>query len=249
MPEELHQKPVTELVSENYVFASILYYFDIRFFDYSEETLEEVCIKKGLDVDQVISELEKGKLAADQPEFSSYPVDVIIEYLKHSHFIFAKRKMPYLAILIEALDCEGTPYENIAKDLKFIFPIFIEDFIHHIYQEEDKFFKYILELNNALQGKFSIGSLYYQMEHQNISGFAAEHDAHDDTMGGIRKITSGYGIDEETPLHVRVIYAELKSFEKELCIHARIENDILFPKSLQLESQVKSLLKEKVPFN
>ncbi len=38
---------------------------------------------------------------------------------------------------------------------------------------------------------------------------------------------------------MKVIYNELKEFEKSLITHARIENEILFPKAMGLESKVK----------
>jgi regulator of cell morphogenesis and NO signaling len=41
----------------------------------------------------------------------------------------------------------------------------------------------------------------------------------------------------------------LKAFEKSLITHARIENDILFPKAMMLENQVKKMLAEKIQYN
>ena len=76
-----------------------------------------------------------------------------------------------------------------------------------------------------------------------------EHEAHDDEMEGIRKITLDYHTNASTPLHVKVIYSELIAFEKSLQTHARIENEILFPKGMVLENKVKGLIGEKIQFN
>ena len=75
------------------------------------------------------------------------------------------------------------------------------------------------------------------------------HDADDDDMEGIRHITGGYLTDPIDSLHLRVVYAELQQFERELKIHASVENEILFPKALTLEKQVKKTLREKARFN
>jgi regulator of cell morphogenesis and NO signaling len=77
------------------------------------------------------------------------------------------------------------------------------------------------------------------MEKNSLRNFAMEHEVHDDEMEGIRKITKDYHLTVNAPLHVKVIYTELKAFEKSLQIHARIENEILFPKALSLENKVK----------
>jgi len=68
-------------------------------------------------------------------------------------------------------------------------------------------------------------------------------------MTGIRKITSDYQLFPDSPLHVKVMYAELVAFEKNLQTHARIENEILFPKAMALENKVKQAFTEKTKSN
>ncbi len=247
----LKGKRISELVDENSVHAYVLYYFGIKFYEYSEKTLEQVCAEKGLKVDQVLRELESPNenfQEADLP-LISYPVDLIIEYLKHAHFLFVKHKLPYIAKLIESFQANNEAFDPIEKDLKSLFPLFIEDFIHHIYEEEDTLFSYIKLLEKASKGMYNPSQLYYQMERNSLQRFAMEHEAHDDEMAGIRKITKNYQIGAGAPLHVKVIYDELIAFEKTLKTHARIENEILFPKAMLLENQVRKIFEERVKFN
>ncbi|MEQ8303968.1 MAG: hemerythrin domain-containing protein [Cyclobacteriaceae bacterium] len=247
----LKGKRISELVDENSVHAYVLYYFGIKFYEYSEKTLEQVCAEKGLKVDQVLRELESPNenfQEADLP-LISYPVDLIIEYLKHAHFLFVKHKLPYIAKLIESFQANNEAFDPIEKDLKSLFPLFIEDFIHHIYEEEDTLFSYIKLLEKASKGKYNPSQLYYQMERNSLQRFAMEHEAHDDEMAGIRKITKNYQMGAGAPLHVKVIYDELIAFEKTLKTHARIENEILFPKAMLLENQVRKIFEERVKFN
>lgn len=242
-------KRISEIVDENYAYASVLYYFGIKFYDYDEKTLAQVCAEKGLDVHQVINSLESVENKEDDNNLllSSYPIEVIVEYLKHTHFIFIKERLPYLSKLIKNL--HAPQYKQVVEDLQFIFPLFVEDLIYHIYQEEDEFFSYILSLHNALQQPHPSAKLYYDMEKYSIQDFAIEHDIDEDEMKGIRNITNNYATTKVDHLHLRVVYAELQGFEKELTIHASIENEILFPKALMLEKQVKKILREKSRLN
>jgi regulator of cell morphogenesis and NO signaling len=133
--------------------------------------------------------------------------------------------------------------------MKLVFPLFVEDFIEHIYEEEDTLFNYIQVLERAVKGEYSTSKLYYLMEKNSVRKFAMEHEVHDDEMEGLRKITKGYKISPHTPLHIRVLYNELKAFEKSLITHARIENEVLFPKAMNIESKVKIAFFEKAKFN
>jgi len=238
-------------VDQDNVRAYVLYYMGIKFYEYSELTLDQVCKEKGLKVEQVIEELEnpgENFKEANLP-LISYPIDLIIEYLKHAHFLFVKHKLPYIARLVESFKANHEAYALVEKDLKVLFPLFLEDFIHHIYEEEDTLFSYIKLLERASKGKYNPSKLYFKMERNSLQRFAMEHEAHDDEMEGIRKITQDYFLAPNAPLHVRVIYSELIAFEKTLQIHARIENEILFPKALALESEVKKIFTERVKFN
>jgi regulator of cell morphogenesis and NO signaling len=245
----LRSKRISELVEDNYVHAYVLYYFGIRFADYPEHTLEKVCTERGLNLEQVIRELENAVLVPrEEVPLVSYPVDLIIEYLKHSHFLFIKHKLPYIARLVNEFRAEAE-YHAIERDLKIVFPLFVEDFIHHIYEEEDTLFRYILALDKALKQKYIPTRLYYLIEKHSVQKFAIEHEVHDDEMEGIRKITNDYTYAADAPLALKVIYNELREFGKSLAVHARIENEILFPKGLVLETKVKQLFFSRAALN
>jgi regulator of cell morphogenesis and NO signaling len=246
----LKDKRIADLVEENYVYAYVLFYFGIKFFEYSTNTLEQVCTQKGLRLEQLTKELgHPTHIRETELPLTSYPLDLIIEYLKHAHLIFIKHKLPYIANLVENFQAKHSDYAAIERDLKILFPLFVEDFIQHVYQEEDTLFNYIQLLEHASKGNYNTTRLFYVLEKNSLQKFANEHEVHDDEMKGIRKITKEYVVDNNTPLHIKVIYNELKDFEKKLIVHARIENEILFPKAMTLENRVKLAYFEKAQWN
>ena len=248
---DLNNKKISDLVGENYVYAAVLHHFGIHFYDYSEETLQQVCQEKGICMEALTSGLESAVDVEELDEITlvGYPIDLVIEYLKHAHYIFIKQRLPYIASLLSDLPVGVGDYQNIVKDLKFVFPLFVEDFIHHIYEEEDNLFGYVELLRRVLNSDYNPSKLFYEMEKYSIQQHAIEHDVHDDEMKGIRNITNDYSTSAEAPLHIKVVYAELESFEKSLITHARIEDEILFPKALMLEREVKQVLQQKVRLN
>jgi len=248
---DLNQKKISELVGENYVYASVLHHFGIQFYDYSEQTLHQVCQEKSISMDALINGLESAVHTDESEEAAlvGYPVELVIEYLKHTHYLFIKRKLPYIASLVTDLPDVSEKFEGIIKDLKFVFPLFVEDFVHHIHQEEDNLFTYVMLLKNVTSSSYNPSQVYYEMEKYSIQQHAINHDIHDDEMKGIRNITNDYSLNNRAPLHIKVVYAELESFEKSLITHARIEDEIFFPKALMLEREIKIILQQKVMFN
>ncbi len=249
--QELYHKTITDLVSENFVRASTLYYFGVKFYDYREETLEQVCLEKGLNITTVLSSMESVNKedVSQNVQLMAYPVDLVIEYLKHSHFIFVKKRLPYIGQLIDGLADVNFRYSSLSKDLKAVFPLFVEDFIEHIYEEEDILFAYIGSLSKFLSGDKPASNVYYGMEKNSIQEFALDHGEHENEMEGLSKITNGYAYCDEADLHIKVLFKELARLENDLKIHAKVEDNILFPKSLQLERLVKLRFHELAKLN
>ncbi|MBO3700300.1 hemerythrin domain-containing protein [Roseivirga sp. E12] len=239
--EKILKRTITDLVSENHIRASVLYYFGVKFYDYKLETLEEVCSKLGINPDSLISSLELviDEKESTQKQLKAYPAELVVEYLKHAHYLFIKKRLPYIGQLIDGVEEVNFRYKSLSTDLKSIFPMFVEDFIHHIHEEEDTMFAYVGRLNRFLNDEKPSSETYYMMESFSLQEFAMEHEVHENEMDGFRKFTNDYQYCEEADLHIKVLYTELQRFERDLLIHAKIENEILFPKAMQLERLAK----------
>lgn len=239
--ENLLTRTISELVTENHVRASVLYYFGVRYYDYKTETLEEVCASHGLKSDSVIKALElvNDNKETTQKQLQTLPVELMVEYLKHAHYIFVKKRIPYIAQLIDGITEVDFRYKALSNDLKSVFPLFVQDFIEHIYEEEDTFFLYVSQLSRFLKDDVPSSEVFYLMEKNSVREFALDHEVHDNEMEGFRKFTNNYNYCDEADLQIKVLYTELQRLEKDLILHAKIENEILFPKALQLERLVK----------
>ena len=248
MEHTILRRTITDLVDDNYVYAHVLYHFGIRFYEYSEDTLEQACRRRGLNAFQVIHSLERAHQKEHKVilELEHLPIELVVEYLRHTHATFVKRTLPYMAHLVETLR-----YESAAcvKDLQLLFPLFVEDFILHIHEEEDTFFNYVHLLQQARQRKLSASKVFFELEKHSVQHFASDHETHDDEMAGIREITHHYTLPKGSSQHLRVVFAELKAFETELITHAHVENEILFPKALLLEKDVKDQLRQLAQLN
>ncbi len=239
--KKILKRTINELVAENHIRASVLYYFGVKFYDYEASTLEEVCHRNGLKAENVTKALNLVNDASENTlnQLRNFPVELLIEYLKHAHYLFVKKRLPYISQLIDGLTEVNFRYKALANDLKAIFPMFVEDFVHHIYEEEDTVFTYISQLKNFEETGKKSSDVLYAMKRFSISDFALDHEVHEHEMDGFRQITNNYQYCDEADLHIKVLYSELKRFEEDLLIHAKIENDLLIPKAMQLEREVK----------
>jgi regulator of cell morphogenesis and NO signaling len=63
----------------------------------------------------------------------------------------------------------------------------------------------------------------------------ADHDRVGDDLRKIRELTSDFTLPSEACNTVRALYDGLENLENEMHQHVHLENEILFPRALELE--------------
>lgn len=223
------EKTISQVVNENYVYARALHYLGIDFFEAPDKKLKEICKERGLERQQVIKAFYQfdscNRFSFE--ELKSYPIELLTEYLKHAHHLFIKDKLPFIVHLVKK-------WER-SKGLKNLLPEFVEDFIKHIYEEEDSTFKYI-EILCAINKGSAPAPFSLLMDYKDYS-LQEEFEEHrdEDEFGAIRALMTA--IDPKN-LHERVLIHEVQAFDREMIYHAEIENNIFFPKAIELEASV-----------
>jgi regulator of cell morphogenesis and NO signaling len=66
-----------------------------------------------------------------------------------------------------------------------------------------------------------------------------EHQEAGDGMATIRELSRGYKPPAEACSTYRLVLQELEAFEDDLHQHVHLENNVLFPKAIELDSKAK----------
>ncbi len=241
-------KNIGQLVDEHFVLARALHFLGVDFLEHVDQTLLQLCKTRGIRLGALLQIFDKfNQKEVERLDLKAYPIDLTIGYLKHSHQVFIKEKLPYVAKLINKLDASES-FPHLVEDLKIIFPVFLEDFINHIYEEEDSVFRYIMSLHETLKGGVSaVNRHFYLYKEYSIDAIIKEH--HDeDEMRGLREMIQTLD-HEKCDLHLSTIIKELKAFDLELNHHARIENDVLLPEAAILERKLTDIHKKLTQLN
>ena len=237
--KNMENKSVFDLVQNDFKYAKALNSFWIEFYNHYNSTFGEICSKIGVNKDSLLGyriSLDES-FDIDIETLNGSRINLVIEYLKHNHSYFIKNRLPYIKSLISNLTLEDKKYKFF-NDLKFIFPLFYEDFVDHILDEEKYIFTYILNLQQFDNKIKDHAKLFFASKKISLEEEAKEHRKEDSEMSGIRGLTKNYSIRNIDNLHLKVIFQELKEFDKELDLHSDIENKILFPRALKLQDKV-----------
>ncbi|MDX2190553.1 MAG: hemerythrin domain-containing protein [Bacteroidota bacterium] len=244
----IKEKTIEQLVSANPSIAAALHFLGIHFLNYSELTLTEVCTQKGWKIENLQNRINDAINSPDvkTDTFEALPIDLLVEYLKHNHYIFIKKRLPFIAELVKNFDGDKP---EIKKELQIVFPLFVEEFINHIYEEEDTLFTYINLLNKATKDEVALNKAQAKMMDNSIKQHQVQHEIHDDHLKGLRELTNNFTILDDFDLKTKVVLSELKKLDEELYFHAKVENNILFPRALEIETKLLAHVRSNIAMN
>ncbi len=109
----------------------------------------------------------------------------------------------------------------------------------HMQKEEQILFPYIDSLErsiNSIQG--SLEPPFFQTVVNPIQAMMKDHDSAGELLRQIRKASSEFTAPADACTTFKALYQELREFEVDLHQHVHLENNILFPRAVELEGAV-----------
>lgn len=242
-----NRKKIQEFIVTDCISTSVKFHFGEDYYNYSAGEFDLICQDYNIDVASLKEDLENVTLKGEEHDLFliSYPVEVIIEYLKLTHHLLITETLPRILKLIN----KTNDIDDISRDLQFTIPLFVDDFIRQAHVKESVFFSTLLYLKKALTQKYSPGELFYELEKNTIHKFASHHNQSENKMLSIRNITNDYLIEPTSNSATKKLFDALKALEAKLLLTTKIENEILFPKALTLEKKIRNKFRKTISLN
>ena len=230
---QMIDKTISMLLVENQTHGRILHSLGVDFEVHYDRSLAEVCEVFKWNQKAILKafELENINTKLTYEVLKKRSLGELIAYLKQSHVTFIKECLPYIGALIDKLKGPAP----LITDLKLVFPLFFEDFVTHIHDEEDGLFDYIKILVGIKQGKV-INPLkkLFRLKEINLATIAFDHKDEDE-MKSMRALVAEL---PETEFIMSLVKKEFRAFDQLLRFHAEIEDQLLFPKAIAMEKQI-----------
>lgn len=233
---------IGEVVANNFRSAQIFEEFGLDFCCGGKKSIDQSCKDKGIDENLVLEKLNK--LEGENPtatHFLDWDAGFLIDYIINNHHSYIKKSIPGIKNhLKKVISAHGKKHPEI-EEVNRLFETIEDDLIAHMRKEEMMLFPYIKKLNDAAKGSVGLPAAPFGSVENPIKVMIDEHQRAGDEMANIRTLTNNYTAPDNACGTFRVLYSELKDFEKDLHIHVHLENNILFPKAEELERKSKSV--------
>jgi regulator of cell morphogenesis and NO signaling len=111
-----------------------------------------------------------------------------------------------------------------------------EELMQHLAKEEAILFPYIAGLEQALTAGTSKPHGCFGTVANPIAMMTQEHDAAGGLIAEIRRLSGNFTTPEDACPTFHAFYDGLREFEQDLHHHIHLENNILFPRAIELET-------------
>ena len=230
------EKTVGELVSDRPGRSRVFEEYGIDYCCGGKEQLVEACAKKGVNVDEVLRELVQADTAADQQDVADYSImalDELADHIVSTHHAYLTQELPRLeAMSAKVAKVHGDSDARLGELAEVVNSLSAE-LRAHMMKEERILFPIIRQLAHA----DTLPPMPFGVLANPIRALEAEHDTAGVALESMRRLTDGYAPPESACNTYRALLDGLLRFEEDTHRHIHKENNVLFPRAIQLEKE------------
>ena len=204
----------------------------------AEQTLEEACVHADLSFDYLSRRLEilaEEALERSERNWHSEPLFVITSHIVNVHHAYARHEMPRLAQTARMLSrTHGAVCPELAR-IEVLLRAMIREFSVHMLSEEQTIFPYIVQLEAAERESEAPPQSPGGTDESPLRNMMAEHDSAVEMLRELRYLANDFTPPADADQQLERFYCALDAFEADMQDHIELEDNVLFPRALELE--------------
>ncbi len=238
--EAIQDRTVGEIVTDNIKAADVFKKHGIDFCCRGGVSIKEAC--DSLNIDHAIIEAELAILdtKVDRAlDYDSWKLDFLADHIVNVHHGYIEKSNPVLMQYSQRVNLvHGSKHPELAE-IETLVKEVVQEMAAHMKKEELILFPFIKKLAIAERDGTEVPPVHFGTVENPINMMEAEHEHAGDIMRTIAKLSNNYTPPEGACNTYRAFYDKLDEFEQDLHLHVHLENNILFPKALKLEKNLK----------
>lgn len=202
--------------------------------------LGEAAVEANVTVDEVLAAIEDAKYntAARTAtiDWQKESLTALIEHITATHHMFVKTECPRIVQLAaKVVRVHGSNHPELAQ-VKEVFDALAEELAIHLMKEENILFPHVIAMERAQATGETLPASCFGTVQNPIRMMFLEHDNAGDALKQLRQLTSNYTVPADGCVSYQTLYKALADFEADLHQHIHKENNIMFPRAIEMEA-------------
>ena len=245
MNESLSSLSLAQIVNSNHQAASVFEKYHLDFCCKGKRSLEQACTEQQLSISKVTEDLENVFTKDNRGttiDFEKMNLTQLADYIVQTHHAYVKNEMPQIHAYLQKV---SSKHGERHPELNKIFQTFAavkEEMEGHMKKEELVLFPRIKELQKLTNNENARLQLNIGYLQSPITVMEQEHDHAGNLLNDIRILSNDYTPPQDACTTYRLCFAALNAFERDLHQHVHLENNILFPKAINMFGELQSTI-------
>lgn len=233
--------PVGQIAVEFSQAIPVLERYKIDYYTQGSRSLKDACYLANAPLADVLGELEKTEAPhrewyAQERDWREEPMSALVEYIQKVHHVYARTQMDRIETLFElmaSIDSERSPQ---LYEIHKLFMKMVGEFRDHMLEEEEVFFPYLLQVENALRKMEPLPRTFegYNLQTHPLRILLSDHGMMGSEWREIEKLTHHFEPPEGASRRLKELYSALREFQEDNQKHVHLENNILFYRAIRM---------------
>ncbi len=204
-------------------------------------SLAEACASANVPVAkalELLSALGSEAKPVDEVDWSAASFEALIDHIVGHHHTYIRQEAPRLNQLAHKVVSKHGPNHPELASIQDLFSALSQELSAHLLKEEQILFPYLHRLEAARTTGAELPPSCFDSVEMPISRMLAEHDDAGALLARLRALSDNFQAPPEACPSFLGLYQGLEDFERDLHHHIHLENNILFPRAIQLDHEV-----------
>ena len=234
------EKKVRDLALEQPGAARVFESFGIDYCCGGKQSLEQACHAASVPVNKVIDALEvaqhSGNATTSRTNWRAVPLADVITQIKNRHHQYTRQEIVRLGPLFDKVcSVHGKNHPELLQ-LRETFHGLAQELTTHLMKEEMVLFPYIERMEESVLQREPILPPPFGTVQNPVSMMEHEHDSAGNALRALRATSNGYTAPSDACVSYQTLYKALGELEADLHQHIHLENNILFPRAIEMEN-------------
>jgi len=200
--------------------------------------LADACRDRGIGLDALLAEIDQACStgALDDKDWTQADLNDLIDHILSAHHAYLKTQLPRLEAMLDKVRSKhGERHGDVLEPLAATFGPLKRELESHLMKEEMVLFPLIRSLALARDSGTRPAAHHCGSVRNPLRVMLMEHDSAGEALAGMRSIAGGYTAPADACNTFRALFWELSELERDLHRHIHLENNVLFPRAVELE--------------
>jgi regulator of cell morphogenesis and NO signaling len=204
-----------------------------------KQTLDQACRTAGIPVDGVLDALKVAQPSGEgfpkDRDWQTEPLTDLISHIKNTHHKYTREEIARLGPLFDKVYSVHGEHHPELFGLRATFQALAQEVTTHMMKEEMVLFPYMEKMEESVIQREPILPPPFGTVQNPVTMMMHEHDSAGNALRTMHQQSANYTPPADACISYQTLYKALSDLESDLHQHIHLENNVLFPRAVQME--------------